>query len=234
MSYILDALKKSEQERGRQSNAKPLPLGEVRAPANTSVSSHRPLLILLVVIAALLAVIAVLMTHGGSVGEDIAVVVRGAEPAQEVSKTSTPESLSGSVSKSVSDSVAAPVARESSESPTEQSQPEMTTGTLITPSVRTLDEAGEESVLVTTDVADRTPFEALERIPSLTITGHTYSSVPAKRQVVMDGLTWKEGDPVAKGVTLKEITRDGITLDVSGWPVVIGRSRGWQAIRDGH
>jgi len=229
VSYILDALKKSEQERGRQSNAKPLPLGEVRAPANTSVSSHRPLLILLVVIAALLAVIAVLMTHGGSVGEDIAVVVRGGEPAQEVSKTSTPESLSGSVS----DSVAAPVARESSEAPTEQSQPEMTTGTLITPSVRTLDEAGEESGLVTTDVADRTPFEALERIPSLTITGHTYRSVPAKRQVVMNGLTWKEGDPVAKGVTLKEITRDGITLDVSGWPVVIGRSRGWQAIRDG-
>jgi len=229
VSYILDALKKSEQERGRQSNAKPLPLGEVRAPANTSVSSHRPLLILLVVIAALLAVIAVLMTHGGSVGEDIAVVVRGGEPAQEVSKTSTPESLSGSVS----ESVAAPVARESSEAPTEQSQPEMTTGTLITPSVRTLDEAGEESGLVTTDVADRTPFEALERIPSLTITGHTYSSVPAKRQVVMNGLTWKEGDPVAKGVTLKEITRDGITLDVSGWPVVIGRSRGWQAIRDG-
>lgn len=77
----------------------------------------------------------------------------------------------------------------------------------------------------------RAPFEALERIPDLNITGHTFSSVPAKRTVTMNGRDWKEGEQVVDGVMLKEITRDGILLDVSGWPVVIGRTRGWKAIR---
>ena len=77
----------------------------------------------------------------------------------------------------------------------------------------------------------RAPFEALERIPDLDITGHTFSSVPAKRTVTMNGRAWQEGEQVVEGVLLKEITREGILLDVSGWPVVIGRTRGWKAIR---
>ena len=77
----------------------------------------------------------------------------------------------------------------------------------------------------------RAPFEALERIPDLNITGHTFSSVPAKRTVTMNDRVWKEGEKVVDGVVLQEITRDGILLDVSGWPVVIGRTRGWKAIR---
>jgi len=55
--------------------------------------------------------------------------------------------------------------------------------------------------------------------------------VPAKRTVTMNGRAWQEGEQVVEGVLLKEITRDGILLDVSGWPVVIGRTRGWKAIR---
>jgi len=71
----------------------------------------------------------------------------------------------------------------------------------------------------------------LERIPDLNITGHTFSSVPAKRTVTMNDRVWREGEQVVEGVVLQEITRDGILLDVSGWPVVIGRTRGWKAIR---
>ncbi|MAE20910.1 MAG: hypothetical protein CMK92_00615 [Pseudomonas sp.] len=73
------------------------------------------------------------------------------------------------------------------------------------------------------------PLQALKSIPTLTITGHTYSSVPDKRSVVMNDRLWREGEPIRDGVILKEITRDGITLDVQGWPVVVGRSHGWQA-----
>jgi general secretion pathway protein B len=73
------------------------------------------------------------------------------------------------------------------------------------------------------------PLQALQSIPTLTITGHTYSSVPDKRSVVMNDRLWREGEPIRDGVILKEITRDGITLDVQGWPVVVGRSHGWQA-----
>ncbi|GAA6145466.1 hypothetical protein NBRC116585_15840 [Thalassolituus maritimus] len=78
---------------------------------------------------------------------------------------------------------------------------------------------------------DRAPFAALERIPDLVITAHKYSTVPENRSVTMNGRTWREGDNVVDGVTLKEITRDGLALDVAGWPVVVGRSRGWKAIK---
>ncbi len=78
---------------------------------------------------------------------------------------------------------------------------------------------------------DRAPFEALERIPDLVITAHKYSTVPENRSVSMNGRTWHEGDSVVDGVILKEITRDGLALDVAGWPVVVGRSRGWKAIK---
>jgi hypothetical protein len=77
----------------------------------------------------------------------------------------------------------------------------------------------------------RAPFEALESIPTLEITGHTYSSVRDKRRVVMNAREWREGETIVKGVVLQEITQGGIILDVAGWPVVIGRSKGWQAIQ---
>lgn len=73
------------------------------------------------------------------------------------------------------------------------------------------------------------PLQALKSIPTLTITGHTYSSMPDKRSVVMNDRLWREGESIRDGIILKEITRDGITLDVQGWPVVVGRSHGWQA-----
>lgn len=74
------------------------------------------------------------------------------------------------------------------------------------------------------------PLEALRRIPPLMITSHIYSPVAAKRTVSMNNREWNEGDLVAPDVVLAEITPDGILLEVDGWPLHIGRSKGWQAI----
>ena len=48
----------------------------------------------------------------------------------------------------------------------------------------------------------------------------------------MNGRDWSEGDLIVRGVYLKEITASGLLLDVEGWPLHIGRSRGWQALPD--
>jgi len=74
------------------------------------------------------------------------------------------------------------------------------------------------------------PVSALKRIPQLMINSHIYSPVADKRSVIMNNQQWHEGDVIADGVYLKEITADGIMLDVEGWPVHVGRSKGWQAI----
>ncbi len=74
------------------------------------------------------------------------------------------------------------------------------------------------------------PMAALRRIPQLMINSHIYSPAADKRSVVMNNREWHEGDVIADGVLLQEITADGIMLDVEGWPVHVGRSKGWQAI----
>lgn len=74
------------------------------------------------------------------------------------------------------------------------------------------------------------PLDLLRSIPQLMINSHIYSPVADKRSVVINNRNYQEGDWIAEGVTLKEITADGLLLDVGGWPLHVGRSKGWQAI----
>ncbi|ASP39994.1 hypothetical protein CHH28_15510 [Bacterioplanes sanyensis] len=76
------------------------------------------------------------------------------------------------------------------------------------------------------------PLSALRKVPDLIITGHIYSSVASQRQVTMNGRVWSEGERIATDVVLQAVTRDGIELDVDGWPLTVHRNRGWQSLTD--
>ena len=230
MSYILDALKKSEQERSRRdaqgavvpsavensdqpSEDQPrrasaqAALAEYTSSANAASSNKARFSVSLVLLA--VVVIAVVLIVNSNAKPDA---------PQEIG-TRTPLATSAT---------ATPVQPERK---TERSAVEVSVETSRIPppaSVLPAKDQLEQAELTNTD---RAPFEALERIPDLVITAHKYSSVPENRSVTMNGRTWREGDSVVDGVTLKEITRDGLALDVAGWPVVVGRSRGWKAIK---
>ena len=92
--------------------------------------------------------------------------------------------------------------------------------------------AAPETVKTTAKIETRRlpPYSSLQKIPTLTITGHLYASDPASRSVTMNGREWFEGEPVNRDVTLEEITRDGIVLAVDGYHLNVSRRRGWQAI----
>jgi general secretion pathway protein B len=218
MSYILDALKKSEQERDESTPATMAPKkglisdsAEMLPPVNPQRGHPSNKASVRMGISAALAVILIL----------IAII-----SALYLLPSGTPENTS-------------PVAEEV-EGFEADSEPAtvMTTAELPDTQIVAADNAGKDIEAEQSDVEPkaplkeaRAPFEALERIPDLNITGHTFSSVPAKRTVTMNDRVWREGEQVVDGVVLQEITRDGILLDVSGWPVVIGRTRGWKAIR---
>lgn len=74
------------------------------------------------------------------------------------------------------------------------------------------------------------PLNVLKKVPDLIITGHIYSSVADKRSVSMNGHDWQEGDFIAPGLTLSEITPSGIVVEIEGWSLPVKRNRGWQAI----
>ena len=226
MSYILDALKKSEQERAERNPAKmPPKKGLISESAETEkVASEHPqrrntdsnasarmgisVALAVVLISAAIATVfyfapAEKPVATPTITEETSHSEADPEPVAVITTAELPETQIVAADNADKDIEAEQRVGES-EAPLESKAP--------------LKDA-------------RAPFEALERIPDLNITGHMFSSVPAKRTVTMNDRVWREGEQVVDGVVLQEITRDGILLDVSGWPVVIGRTRGWKAIR---
>jgi len=231
LSYILDALKKLEQEREERPAARmPAKKGLVTDTASAdgatdkaSLTPRKRPVVGVVFAAFLLSVIGggalyfglpenqgvPLNQINGSVDAGDTAEIARAEPIGPVTTVQLTEAPVVAAEDIVKQSASATISNKESGEPKAESK------------------AAPEASLKDA----RAPFEALERIPDLDITGHTFSSVPAKRTVTMNGRAWQEGEQVVEGVLLKEITRDGILLDVSGWPVVIGRTRGWKAIR---
>ena len=82
------------------------------------------------------------------------------------------------------------------------------------------------------DAFDSPPYHVLKRIPTLEITGHVFSSIPEKRSVTMNGRVWREGQPIRENIHIDQITPQGLILEVDGWPLVVGRSQGWQELTD--
>lgn len=60
------------------------------------------------------------------------------------------------------------------------------------------------------------PYSTRKDLPEIDLTMHVYSSTPADRFVVVKGERHVEGDQIADGVTLKEITADGMILAFKG------------------
>ena len=70
----------------------------------------------------------------------------------------------------------------------------------------------------TVDVIDfeRLPLEIKAQLPVLKITGHIFSDNPDNRIININGSIFKEGDRVSDGLILKEITLNGAVFDYKG------------------
>lgn len=245
MSYILDALKKSESERDG-SDSSPSKSGSKVAFSSGGghqklvgpKSSNSAIWVAFLLIFILICLVAILF------------LTQHSTQSQENSERIQPKERGLPLTNSVSVGMAALEMEKATTNRETKSVSETRLGTLITPA--SVDIASDTEINAATNTALKTasekettnasvnsaaltearaPFEALESIPTLEITGHTYSSVRDKRRVVMNAREWREGETIVKGVVLQEITQGGIILDVAGWPVVIGRSKGWQAIQ---
>ncbi len=54
-------------------------------------------------------------------------------------------------------------------------------------------------------------------LPDLTISGHFFDSGPSSRVVIIGGRTLREGQTVAPGLKLEQITRDGAVFSYQGY-----------------
>ena len=63
---------------------------------------------------------------------------------------------------------------------------------------------------------DAQPDPAGQELPGLVIAFHLYSANPAKRRVMINNELLREGTPLANGLTVEKITPEGVVLEYRG------------------
>lgn len=218
MSYILEALKKSEQQRADVPAATaPQPLLPVAEPAPAP-QAWLPLLVVLVCV----LVAGALIWH---VWQPVTVATPAVKPAAVVAQVS--ESTASVIVRPEPSVLPAQI-----ETPAEAA--EVLPATLPPPLSADSDLNTHSVPVIAAPVETRTlpPLSALRRIPALMINSHIYSPLPDKRSVTINNRPWREGEPLADGIILQEITPQGILLNVDGWTLPVNRQQGWTPVPD--
>ena len=243
MSYILDALKKSEQQRLQ---------GESPLLVSTQLSSNvekQPTYLLYGLVAAILICAGILIGWWSPWRQDKTERVKDSialaqdeaklpqittmlqQPPHELEQTvqqSTPSTKL--VSEAVDNERDLPkpklkLSLKSAEPPPkpitsnakvpEQIVDEAATPTMektISPSIETndaIDETAQEQKVI---AMSELPFAIQQEIPKMSISGHAYSTVPKERIVGINDRLLQEGEYLAPGLRLEQITADGLVF----------------------
>ena len=191
MSYILDALRKSEEKRTK-SGAQPA------RPGFTFVKDSQPTkknkFAFGLILTSFMLVSAVILGAGWwwSQKEQTVTEVNSttAPPVKAVAEIATekpPESF--------------PEA--SPPEPSTTASGSMSPPQLLVPSVQPADE-----IPYLEDMSN----EFQQKIPTLSFSGHVYSDEPGLRMIMINDAVAREGDPVGTELTLHEITADGVVM----------------------
>jgi general secretion pathway protein B len=71
------------------------------------------------------------------------------------------------------------------------------------------------------------PENVRQQIPSITFEGHVYSTAVARRSVVINGKKMHEGESVGAGLTIKEITPIGAEFEYKGYLFRLDALQDW-------
>ena len=216
MSYILEALKKSEQSRGHGT-----------APGIQTVHSsslnYRPAArsiwpwILIAAVLLNLAVLLYFVLHKNT-GAPISTPAP-VEQAKNTPATGTIQPAPQSVSQAPetkppvaprtpppaapAEPISAPQAKANKTDPTSEIQ------------TQSHEEAATRELYQAVDI-NQLPEAIRDQIPPMTFTAHVYSSDPKQRSVVINGHYMEEGESLDDDFVLKEITSNGVIMDFRG------------------
>lgn len=212
MSYILEALKKSEQSRGHGA-----------APGIQTVHSsslnYRPAArsvwpwILIAAVLLNLAVLLYFVFHKNT-GAPLSVPA-SSEQAKSTPATKTIQAAPQPVSQ-------VPQTRPQA---APRTAPQNTTQTAPAPQAAETDTAAEKHTQAhesaTTEIYEavdinQLPEDIRSQIPPMTFTAHVYSSDPKQRSVVINGHYMEEGESLDDDFVLKQITSTGVIMDFRG------------------
>ena len=236
MSYILDALKKSEQERGRGD------IPGVQTVHSSSLNYHGqkktywPYFLIIAVLLNLAAIVYFIVDKEQAAPADVATQpVTGTDTAEQPMDHDT--AMAPPVARQTADSQPAhdenlveENAAELSSSPAEQAIAPMTTESepvakpATRPAAKPAPVAAEKQVIEFYEL----PASIKQQLPAIVISGHVYSSNPLQRSIVINNNFMEEGEYVIDELRLHEITPDGAIFDFRDTRFHHGVVSSWQ------
>lgn len=207
MSYILDALKKADQER-QQGDIPDLKSSSVATAQTTS--NTRNMLWLLPLAISILVLVWFKpwenrplepLSNAPSNNTAPAVVEQSAQPVMTSQKVESDQEVS------TTQLEAAPLIKED----IEPRQAEVA----MTPEAESETEVSSKGPDNIPNVMNLPPH-IRDTLPAIQISGHIYDETPASRMVIINDAVRKEGRYISDGLMLEEITEDGIILNYSG------------------
>lgn len=209
MSLILDALKKSEQERRRERGPDLQTIHQVTPLALPVRGKNLGWLVLLVVNVALLSVWWFQRP--------------AAQPAAQV--------VAAPVGVSTASVESAPVAS----TPVEGAPTASASNAPVHEEVPQYTRIEPQAVVAQPQIAATVPIEEFAdlppdvraTLPAMTFSFHVYSENPQSRTIIINNVRLREGDEVSAGVRLERITEDGVVLAMEHHRIHVDVLTGW-------
>jgi general secretion pathway protein B len=207
VSLILDALKKSEQERQRE---KAPGLQSIHQPVARRVSRTNRGLWLVAGVILVINIAAWVFWRWQQPA-----VVNGEAPVSAVTPTSS--SVTASRQAAPPQAEKAPTVNDGPSAEFAQISPATNPSEEIStaPSTQPIHEVGE------------LPDDVRNNLPAMTFSFHVYSTNPQQRTIIINNRRMREGEEISAGVQLQEITEDGVILGYQQYRVHISVLSGW-------
>jgi general secretion pathway protein B len=208
MSYILEALNKSEQERR---GSKTPDINTIHRPPPGKPAGLIPWLGIVLVFGLLNGAALTYWFWSNQESETTPLTNSSDKPAEMTPSSLSPSNPTGT-SELTTNQYTKPVAPTESEF---EFQP-----TIITP--QTILKPSTEAVRIT-----ELPINVQRQIPNLVFSSHLYSDDGEFRMVNINGKMIREGDLVANDLTLREITEEGVVLSYLHYVFEVSVLRDW-------
>ena len=231
MSYILDALKKSEQERGHGH------IPDVQTVHTSSLNyrsekrTYWPYFLIAAVLLNLLAIVYFIFNKENPPEIE-------ADTAQSTETADTVDASSIAVDATAPSKISAAAV-------IEDNKDTATAELIVKPAITSVEkkiqkpnkksetdntDTGSQTIIGRTDIIDfyELPESIQQELPAFIISAHVYSTNPAQRSIVINNNFMEEGDYVLDGLILYEITPNGAVFAYQGTLFSYGVVSGWQ------
>jgi general secretion pathway protein B len=255
MSYILDALKKSEQERqrGNVPDIKSVHSASVAREHDTRRSWWIWLFVLVLAVNGVIFTVVFMGNGGDSALDEGGQAINPPSLANETPAEIQPQTITKAAQPDLPETTAEnagtePAGRQTAEETVAQ-QPSHPRVIFSKEPLDIGQDSAEEATAVVSDppavkqeelsekpfagqaeqavLIAELPDSIRQKIPNIEFTGHVYSSSVERRSVMINGKKMREGDVVGSGLTLQAVTPEGAEFEYQGYRFKLNALQDW-------